>query len=82
MLMIDVIVGLMWSRSFRASSRRALVLLTVGSLAVGVAGCAATLALDRVIEAYASSIVYRSFPLSSPRAAFCLWNFLLATSAL
>src|SRR5262244_1469240 len=48
----DVIVGLMWSRSCRAGSQLALALLTVALLAVGVAGCAATLALDRVMEAY------------------------------
>src|SRR5262245_4288144 len=52
MSMRDVIVGLMWSRSCRAGSQLALALLTVALLAVGVAGCAATLALDRVIEAY------------------------------
>jgi hypothetical protein len=52
MSIIDVIVGLMWSRPCRAGSRLALILLTVALLAVGVAGCAATLALDRVIEAY------------------------------
>ncbi len=52
MSMIDVIVGLMRGRSCRAGSQLALILLTVGLLAVGVAGCATTLALDRVIEAY------------------------------
>src|SRR5262249_37607197 len=52
MSMVDVIVGLMRGRSCRAGSQLALALLTVALLAAGVAGCAATLALDRVIEAY------------------------------
>src|SRR5215475_14384618 len=52
MSIIDVVVGLMWSRSFHASSRLALPPLTVAMLAVGVAGCAATIALDRAVVAY------------------------------
>ena len=48
----DVVVGLMWSRSCRAGSRLALAPLTVTLLAVGVAGCASTLALDRAVVAY------------------------------
>src|SRR5262249_51754115 len=52
MSIIDVIVGLMWGRSCRAGSQLALILLTVGLLAVGGAGCAATVALHRVIEAF------------------------------
>src|SRR5262249_55539604 len=51
MSIIDVIVGLMWSRSCRAGSRLVLAPLTVAMLAVGVAGCAATLALDRAVVA-------------------------------
>src|SRR5262245_13878930 len=52
MSMRDVIVGLMWGRACRAGSQLTLILLTVGLLAVGVAGCAATLALDRAVVAY------------------------------
>ena len=37
MSLIDVVVELMWSRSFRAGSRLALAPLTVALLAVGVA---------------------------------------------
>src|SRR5215475_3284097 len=48
----DVVVGPRRSRSFRAGSRLALAPLTVAMLAVGVAGCAATLALDRAVLAY------------------------------
>src|SRR4029453_8440142 len=53
MSIIDVIVGRMWRRSCRAGSRFALAPLTVAMLAVGVAGCAATLALHRAVVAYA-----------------------------
>ena len=49
---IDVVVKLMWSRSCRAGSRLALAPLAVALLAVGVAGCASTLALDRAVVAY------------------------------
>ena len=52
MSLIDVVVELMWSRSFRAGSRLALAPLTVALLAVGVAGCASTIALDRAVVAY------------------------------
>jgi hypothetical protein len=52
MSMIDVIVGLMWGHSCRAGSQLALLLLTVVLLAVGITGCAATLALDRAVMAY------------------------------
>ena len=48
----DVVVELMWSRSCRAGSRLALAPLTVTLLAVGVAGCASTVALDRAVVAY------------------------------
>jgi hypothetical protein len=48
----DFVVELMWSRSCRAGSRLVLAPLTVALLAVGVAGCAATLALDRAVVAY------------------------------
>src|SRR5262249_15019786 len=48
----DVFGGLMWGRPCRAGGQLALALLTVALLAVGVAGCAATLALDRVVVAY------------------------------
>src|SRR5215510_11112441 len=49
---IDVVTGLMWSRSFRAGSQLALAPLAMTLLAVGIAGCASTVALDRAIMAY------------------------------
>jgi hypothetical protein len=52
MSIIDVVVGLMWSRSFRAGSRLTLAPLTVAMLAVAVADCASTIALDRAVVAY------------------------------
>jgi len=52
MSIIDVVVGLMWRRSCRAGSRLALAPLTVTLLAVCIAGCASTLALDRAVVAY------------------------------
>ena len=52
MSMIDVVIGLMWSRACRTGSRLTLASLTAALLAVGVAGCAATLALDRAVVAY------------------------------
>jgi len=42
----------MWRRSCRAGSRLALAPLTVTLLAVCIAGCASTLALDRAVVAY------------------------------
>src|SRR5215510_12936538 len=49
---IDVVTGLMWSRSFRAGSQLALAPLAMTLLAVGIAGCASTVALDRAVLAY------------------------------
>src|SRR5215813_15293872 len=49
---IDVVTGLMWSRSFRAGSQLVLTLLAMTLLAVGIAGCASTVALDRAVMAY------------------------------
>jgi hypothetical protein len=52
MSMRDVVAGRLGSRSRRAGRRCALALLTGAWLAVSLAGCAATLALDRAVVAY------------------------------